>query len=251
MNTRKRLYVGLLVASLFFLAGLLAGGWYLLTNRNIMLNRVILLAALVAVVSLFAVIAGGILAIVVAIARSKTIPPFDGIMRLANQVLFPVAVFLGRTFGIDKERVWRSFIAVNNSLVRAQKNRVPLYKLMILVPHCLQNSECPHKITANINNCKKCGKCCIKDLIELADRYRATLKVATGGTLARKYISEVRPQGVVAIACERDLSQGIQDAGVVPVMGVLNSRPNGPCLNTEVSIDEVEKAIETILKGGT
>lgn len=250
LKTRKRLYVGLLVASLFFLAGLLGGGWYLLTHREMMLNRIILVSGLVVTIMLFVVIGMGILAIVLAILRCQTIPSLDGMMRIANQVLFPVAVFLGRMVGINKERVWSSFIAVNNSLVRARKNLTPSPRIMILAPHCLQDSECPHKITADVNNCRKCGKCCIKDLIELADRYHATLKVATGGTLARKYISELRPQGVVAIACERDLSLGIQDTGILPVLGVLNSRPHGPCLNTEVALEEVENAIKIITKGG-
>ncbi|NMA63149.1 MAG: DUF116 domain-containing protein [Syntrophomonadaceae bacterium] len=250
MKTRKRLYVGLLMASLLLVAGIITSGWYLLAHRDVLMNRIIIISALVVAAALLLLIGGGILAIVLSIVRCKPIPSLDGAIRMANEVLFPIALFLGRILGISKERIWRSFIAVNNSLVKARKALSPASQVLILIPHCLQDSECPHKITVDVNNCKKCGKCSIKDLIEMADRHNAILKVATGGTLARKYITEVKPQGVVAVACERDLSAGIQDSGVVPVLGVLNSRPNGPCLNTEVSVEEVEKAVNLIIKGG-
>jgi hypothetical protein len=250
VKTRKRLYVGLLMASLLLVAGIITSGWYLLAHRDVLMNRIIIISALVVAAALLLLIGGGILAIVLSIVRCKPIPSLDGAIRMANEVLFPIALFLGRILGISKERIWRSFIAVNNSLVKARKALSPASQVLILIPHCLQDSECPHKITVDVNNCKKCGKCSIKDLIEMADRHNAILKVATGGTLARKYITEVKPQGVVAVACERDLSAGIQDSGVVPVLGVLNSRPNGPCLNTEVSVEEVEKAVNLIIKGG-
>lgn len=249
MDTRKRLYVGLLVASLLFLLGAAAAAWYLVAYRELAVNRVILAVIAVAMGGLFMVVAGGILAIVLSILRCEVIPSLDGAMRLANQVLFPVAVFLGKALGIEREQILRSFIAVNNSLVRARKRFIPPRQLMLLVPHCLQDADCPHKITVDIRNCKKCGKCCIKDLVELADRYHATLKVATGGTLARKFVAEVKPRGIVAVACERDLSLGIQDTGVLPVVGVLNSRPHGPCFNTQVALEQVEEAVRALVKG--
>ena len=121
---------------------------------------------------------------------------------------------------------------------------------MILLPHCLQNSDCPHKITIKVDNCKRCGKCDITEILELAERYRAQVRVATGGTLARKYIKEIKPQAVVAVACERDLSLGIRDiSGNIPVLGVLNSCPQGPCINTTVDLIKMEQAIRSLDKG--
>jgi hypothetical protein len=50
------------------------------------------------------------------------------------------------------------------------------------------------------------------------------------------------------VACERDLSSGIQDTYPLPVYGVLNERPHGPCLDTMVQLDHVEKALRMFLK---
>ena len=67
--------------------------------------------------------------------------------------------------------------------------------------------------------------------------------VATGGTLARQMVKEIRPKAIIAVACERDLTSGIQDVFPLPVIGVLNERPFGPCFNTRVDIKKVEAAI--------
>jgi hypothetical protein len=120
--------------------------------------------------------------------------------------------------GIPAEKIRSSYIAVNNYLVKSKHIILKGENVLILLPHCLQNDECPHKITMDINNCKQCGKCCISDLIKLSHKYSAIIKVATGGTLARKMIKECRPSGVIAVACERDLSSGIQDSGSLRFM---------------------------------
>lgn len=121
---------------------------------------------------------------------------------------------------------------------------------MILAPHCLQNAECPHKITIDVANCKQCGKCKIGELKKLADQYDCQLRVVTGGTLARQAIKEQKPGAVIAIACERDLSLGIQDISIIPVLGILNYRPNGPCFNTDVDVIRVHNAMDLLSKGG-
>jgi hypothetical protein len=53
----------------------------------------------------------------------------------------------------------------------------------------------------------------------------------------------------VAVACERDLCSGIQDAYPIPVYGILNQRPHGPCMNTQVDLDELDRVVHYILNG--
>ena len=70
------------------------------------------------------------------------------------------------------------------------------------------------------------------------------LSVATGGTLARRIIKEKRPKAIIAVACERDLTSGIVDSYPLPVIGILNQRPFGPCINTRVDMKDVQEALE-------
>jgi hypothetical protein len=164
--------------------------------------------------------------------------------------LFPLMIVVGKILGISKEKVRQSFVEVNNMLVMARCAEMKPKRLLLLMPHCLQNSDCAIKITSDAFKCQSCGKCKIKDLVVLAKKYEVHLSVATGGTLARRRVAEAKPDAIIAVACERDLTSGIQDAYPLPVIGILNDRPFGPCFNTSVDIDKVSQAIEFLMNGG-
>ena len=155
---------------------------------------------------------------------------------------------LGKLFDINKEKVECSFIEVSNQIIKNRHIKVKPEELLVLTPHCLQLEDCPHKITRDTNNCKECGKCQIGALNLLAKELGFNFAVVTGGTLARQIIKKLRPRAVLAIACERDLTSGIQDIYPLPVIGVLNIRPDGPCKNTKIDIKIVKEAIIQFLK---
>ena len=71
---------------------------------------------------------------------------------MALNLLFPIALALGRVFHIDQDRIKSSFIEVNNQLVRSKEFKLLPAQILVLAPHCLQWSGCPHKITVNIDN---------------------------------------------------------------------------------------------------
>jgi hypothetical protein len=200
---------------------------------------------------LFGVLSGiallGTLLLVMTTALGKDIL-FTRFMRgVVIKFLLPVIESIGAIFGISKDTIRQSFVAMNNSLVTSQRLKVKPDRILILLPHCLQLFDCEIKVTGDINKCIRCGRCDIKGLAELAQKYRIDISVATGGTLARKVIIEKKPKLVVAVACERDLTSGIKDCYPLPVIGVLNDRPFGPCLNTSVDVEKIEEALRTVL----
>jgi hypothetical protein len=82
---------------------------------------------------------------------------------------------------------------------------------------------------------------------ELGDRAGVGVFIATGGGEARQIIRRERPSAVIGVACERDLISGIRDvAPKIVTLGVANQRPEGPCKNTLVDLDEVRGAIKTL-----
>jgi len=119
------------------------------------------------------------------------------------------------------------------------KIKVDPEKLLVLIPHCLQFHGCPFKVTRDIRNCKQCGHCQIQDFLRLREALKVKVTVVTGGTLARKYTQEFHPSVVVAVACERDLTSGILDSYPLPVYGIVNERPHGPCQDTRVPVELV------------
>lgn len=164
------------------------------------------------------------------------------------KLLFPIAATLSQLLRIDRNKVRTSFVKVNNALTRAQRGRIKGDRIMVLLPHCLQIDVCNRKLTGDINNCVRCGRCPVAQLIEFGERYSLKIEVVNGGTLARRRVKQFRPHAIVAVACERDLTFGIQDVYPIPVFGVINDRPNGPCFNTCVDMGQVEEAIRFFKK---
>ncbi len=157
--------------------------------------------------------------------------------------MYPKMMYVTQLFGLDKDDIQKIFSEINNRLILSKSIRVKPEEILILLPHCLQKSDCKHKITNNIFNCKRCGICDIDFLIGLKEKYSVNIFVATGGTIARKIIKEQKPKAIIAVACERDLSSGILDIKGIPVIGLLNDRPEGPCVNTRVKVDKIEETI--------
>ena len=97
------------------------------------------------------------------------------------EVLFPLMVFWGRIMGVSRERIQRSFIEINNQLVHSNSRKTKPARLLLLLPQCIQDFDCDIKITGNIQNCKRCGTCEIKDLLELAESHKVKIAVKFRG----------------------------------------------------------------------
>ena len=167
-------------------------------------------------------------------------------------VFWGLAIFLSRKIKEDDSNnsvMAQKFLHYNNSITlhRVKRQKVNASEILVLLPHCLQNYDCPIKITSRIDNCKACGKCVIKTMVNLKNEYGIHVNVATGGTLARKYIKETRPKIVIAVACERDLISGIMDSFPLPVYGIFNERIHGPCFNTRVATEEIRRILTIFL----
>ncbi|MBI4654203.1 MAG: DUF116 domain-containing protein [Nitrospirae bacterium] len=156
---------------------------------------------------------------------------------------YPLMLILGGLFRIKKEKLQKFLIDINNSLVKNSKPEL-VRRILLLLPHCLQQSDCKIKITYNVYNCESCGKCEIKNFTQMARNLGLELYVATGGTIARRIVVNTRPEAIVAVACERDLSSGIVDTYPLPILGIINERPFGPCFNTGVDINKVKEALQ-------
>jgi hypothetical protein len=244
---RKRVFIALLCLSLFCMAVLSYAVWEITYLGLMEISQYLPLVLGFVFAGAFLLVSLGIISMVAAIWG---LPPLHIFQRQTYAVinfLFPIAVMLGKAFGYNRRYIERSFIAVSNQIIHQRHLRVPADRLLVVTPHCLQLATCPHKITRDPKNCQRCGACNIGALVDLSEKIGFHFFVVTGGTLARQTVKSIRPQAVLAIACERDLTSGIQDVYPLPAVGVLNIRPNGPCFNTKVDMELVEKEIRSFL----
>lgn len=165
---------------------------------------------------------------------------------LGLRILLPVALVIAKSSTTLKKSIRCFYIDLNNIVVDAGRKKYKPQDILLLLPHCLQNSQCGLKVTSNPDLCKRCGKCKIGTLIEYAEHKGIGIFIATGGTVARNVIKKTRPGIIVSVACERDLMSGILDVQGIPVIGVTNRQPNGPCFNTDVDIEAIKEVMNRL-----
>ncbi|MBD3178307.1 MAG: DUF116 domain-containing protein [Candidatus Latescibacteria bacterium] len=149
-----------------------------------------------------------------------------------NRLLFfllPYVIKLASFLGISGDRLGHSFIQVNNSLAF---NPDRSGNLLVLLPRCLDREI-------------------MKEIKEKCEQYTDVEYYSTaGGSAARKLVVKTSPRAIIAVACERDLLSGIQFvSGEIPVIGIPNKRPKGPCKNTVIDTSEFETALKYFHSG--
>lgn len=247
-NREEWFFLILLFLTLIAIAIIAGAIWYLQVVGITSITRFILTSLSVILSVILVIFALGFGSIVLILILERPISWLILPTHLAVEYLFPLAIFAARLFGYSKEDLLRSFIQISNRLVGIRGIRIKGEDLLVLLPHCIQKFDCKYKVTSDVENCRRCGQCAIDKLLDLKEKYGFHMAVATGGTLARKWVKEIKPKAIVAVACERDLASGIQDTYPLPVTGVINIRPEGPCINTSVDVDDMEKAILKFLE---
>lgn len=141
------------------------------------------------------------------------------------------------------------------------KNEEELAKIkpgdrVLLLPHCLRHSEtCTAKMSKKGLQCKdSCeDKCSIGKLRLLAEKlgYKG-ICIAPGGSMAVKFIKKTKPRAIVAIACEKELEEGIcivkeiaEKMGIdyEPVIVTIPLTRDG-CVDTEVDEEQAKRIIK-------
>ncbi len=144
---------------------------------------------------------------------------------------------------------------MNTDSAEERLSRIPPSKRILLLPHCLRCSEtCQGKYRKWGLECYECNpNCQVSRLRQAAINlgYKGAC-IAHGGRLAVNYVKETRPEAIVAVACQKELEEGIHGVQelnngneAVPVIVIIPLAKDG-CVDTEV---DVEKALECIALG--
>lgn len=133
---------------------------------------------------------------------------------------------------------------------------IPYERRVLLLPHCLRPSnDCPGKMTKQGMNCEGCTitDCAIYQLRSTADEMGyGGVCVAPGGRLAIRFLVQHQPAAVIAIACDKELEEGIEAVaqteweGEQPIVVTFPLSEDG-CVDTVV---DVEAAREIISRNG-
>lgn len=251
VTRKKYLYLILSVVSLIALMGMTTLLWWFIAPRLEDIHEILRPISLTFLRIFFSVLLIGTTMVILTSLTEVNFLIAKFAVKLYNRVMYPVTILLGKLIGLKKEQVRESYVHVNNSFIKAMNLKFDPDDILILLPHCLQDSECKIRISNNIENCVQCGRCNIGDLLTVAKKFKVPIAIANGGTLARRIVYKYKPKFIIAVACDRDLVSGIQDVYPIPVFGIFNLRPNGPCFNTKVDAVQVENALRKLLNEET
>jgi hypothetical protein len=131
---------------------------------------------------------------------------------------------------------------------------VPAGERLLLLPHCLRPSQgCPGQMTRQGLECGDCQDpdCKIRPLREAALRagYKRVC-IAPGGRLAVRAVAETRPEAIVAVACDKELAEGVAAVralewnGSSPPIYQIPLTHDG-CVDTDVDVASALAVIET------
>ncbi len=218
-------------AVLLMIAGLELG-WYLAKPRieqfSLPVSHLIGWTALVLLV-VFVIVIG--LEMMLLLKFRRSLVPYIWAEK-ALLSLLSKTMWLGGKFGISRDRVSNSFIKAHNLMLRSHASRLRADTFLILLPRCLDKDT-------------------RRQVIERANGKKIEVVTAAGGEEARKAILQHKPSLILAIACERDLISGIKDvAQKIPVLAIPNKRPEGPCKNTHVCLEDLDEALSFVENAG-
>jgi uncharacterized protein len=212
------------------------------TYNNILLIGMILT---ILIISVFVLSAAAVFSVY---RREKAAGWLAPLAQAGLGIVFPLIMAVSSFIKGGKDAVRDFFIKVNNILVQSGLRKYDKSRILVLLPHCLQHSGCSYKVTGSLDNCVRCGRCRIGELAVLAEKTGVRIQVVTGGTIARQLVDSMKPELILSVACERDLVSGIRDVGRIPVIGIVNERPNGPCNSTTVDVDILKEFLENVMK---
>lgn len=124
---------------------------------------------------------------------------------------------------------------------------------VLLLSHCLRPSQtCPGKVHKRGLVCPEgCTEDCVLGRLRqaaLALGYKGVC-IASGGSMAYKFVAEQKPRGIVAVACPKELAEGVE-----AVLDLASSNDEAPaivvvpltkdgCVDTEVDEAQALAAI--------
>jgi len=139
-------------------------------------------------------------------------------------------------------------LLINRCRNRLFRRRFPPENVLLLLPHCLQNHACTVRLAGDLSRCKGCGRCKMKELKALAERWGVQAYIASGGREACLRARRGDVHAILAVACRRELAEGIRATFPMKVVAVYNSWPHGPCKDTDVDVAEVERALSRLIE---
>jgi hypothetical protein len=155
----------------------------------------------------------------------------------------PLARALGR------EEAWiLSFCAWNNRKVREHFQIHRASRALVLLPHCIQASNCKAGIIEDLGNCFNCGRCQAEDILANVLSAKWNCRITNRSHKAYREARAFKPDLIVAVSCSDRLLKGLTKLPEVPCYVIQLQLPHGMCVDTAFSLPHLTAAMETLVE---
>jgi hypothetical protein len=153
-------------------------------------------------------------------------------------LLFTIDVFYGlfkkfaERVGVDDKIVDQIGVEVRNKVNEKIFQRVKPQEKILVLPHCLRNSECEATLESSGLVCKDCNRCVIGVLKNKGEEMGYQVFIIPGSTFLKKIVEKNRFKAVLGVACYQDLNLAMNKLSKFHCQGVPLLRDG--CINTKV-----------------
>jgi hypothetical protein len=146
--------------------------------------------------------------------------------------------------GVDEKELFQLYVKTKNSAFIEKFASTPYNERILLLPQCLRSRECPAILGEYGYECQECGKCKIKDIINLTKTlgYKGTF-ILPGGSIAKKIFLKVKPKASLGVACFKELVLGSFLCEKLGIIGQGVALLRDGCVNTLVDWQSLNDAI--------
>lgn len=150
---------------------------------------------------------------------------------------------------LGREEAWvLSFCGWNNRRVREAFESHRAGKALVLLPHCIQASNCKAQIIQDLGNCFNCGRCTAGDVLAGSLTGKWNCRISNRSHKAYRDAREFGPDLIVAVSCFDRLLKGLVKLPEVPCYVIPLHLPHGMCVDTTFSVPHLAAAMETLVE---
>jgi hypothetical protein len=157
---------------------------------------------------------------------------------------------IAKTLGLNDRLINYTHIELRNKMNEYGFKRTPYNERILFLPHCMRNSrECKAEYNEEGLQCKKCGKCDIAKLVDIAEEFGyAHVFIAPGGSMVQKLIKKYKPKATVGVCCYQEANLAFDQLRGTGIHAQVALLLQDGCKDTKANVAEAREKMELIDK---
>jgi len=155
------------------------------------------------------------------------------------------------TLNLPEGYIGWTMVALGSAFWRDQVMAVPTSRRLLLLPHCLRDTEtCPAEYDEFGLRCEDCGACRLTGLRELARQRGYRVLIAEGSPIVMQIILAGHVDAVLGVACLNSLEKALEKILLVGLPSMAVPLLASTCRHTSTDEDWVIEMIDTPYRPG-